>query len=294
MVKNLAFIGLGNMGTPISRHLLEAGFNVSGFDVVKEKISALEADGLRPASSPADAAKDADAVFTMLMSPEIIDNVLYGEEGIVHTAEPGTIIVDMSTMSPAFQQKRFEELSRQGFRPFEAPVSGSVPHAEARALTIMAGGEESVFQELKPVFETIGKNVYLMGEGGKGTLMKLLTNLILAVNLGGLLEGLILGQKGGLKVDRMLDILVTGAAFSQVMEFKNELLKTRDYVGKLQGSTELITKDVRYALETGFELGAPLPHGAIVLQDFVSSISQGNHQKDYSSLLDVLESRAGL
>lgn len=294
MVKNLAFIGLGNMGTPISRHLLEAGFNVSGFDVVKEKISALEADGLRPASSPADAAKDADAVFTMLMRPEIINNVLYGEEGIVHTAEPGTIIVDMSTMSPAFQQKRFEELSRRGFRPFEAPVSGSVPHAEARALTIMAGGEESVFQELKPVFETIGKNVYHMGEGGKGTLMKLLTNLILAVNLGGLLEGLILGQKGGLKVDRMLDILVTGAAFSQVMEFKNELLKTRDYVGKLQGSTELITKDVRYALETGFELGAPLPHGAIVLQDFVSSISQGNHQKDYSSLLDVLESRAGL
>ena len=120
MVKNLAFIGLGNMGTPISRHLLEAGFNVSGFDVVKEKISALEADGLRPASSPADAAKDADAVFTMLMSPEIIDNVLYGEEGIVHTAEPGTIIVDMSTMSPA--SRRWREM---GVPMFPRGLQGS-------------------------------------------------------------------------------------------------------------------------------------------------------------------------
>ncbi|MFQ5913255.1 MAG: NAD(P)-dependent oxidoreductase [Nitrospinota bacterium] len=294
MVKNLAFIGLGNMGTPLSRHLLRAGYTVSGYDVVKEKMSALEPDGLRSSSSPADAAKGAEAVFTMLMRPEIIDDVLYGEKGVVHAAEPGTIIVDMSTMSPAFQRRRFEELSRRGLRPFEAPVSGSVPHAEARALTIMAGGEESVFQELKAVFETIGKNVCYMGEGGKGTLMKLLTNLILAVNLAGLLEGLILGQKGGLKLERMLDILVTGAAFSRVMEFKNELLKTRDYVGKLQGSTELITKDVRYALETGLEVGAPLPHAGLVLQDLISSGVLGNTQKDYASLLDVLESRAGL
>ncbi|MFQ5691474.1 MAG: NAD(P)-dependent oxidoreductase [Nitrospinota bacterium] len=294
MVKNVAFIGLGNMGTPISRHLLNAGFNVSGYDVVKEKGAALESDGLRAASSPADAAKGADAVFTMLMRPEIIEDVLYGEQGIVHAAEPGTIIVDMSTMSPAFQRKRFEELRRRGFRPFEAPVSGSVPHAEARALTIMAGGDESVFQELKPVFEAIGKNIYHMGDAGQGTLMKLLTNLILAVNLAGLLEGLILGEKGGLKLDRMLDILVTGAAFSRVMEFKNELLKTREYVERLQGSTELITKDARYALEAGIELGVPLPHAALVLQDFISSGVQGNTQKDYASLLDVLESRAGL
>jgi 3-hydroxyisobutyrate dehydrogenase-like beta-hydroxyacid dehydrogenase len=291
MVKSVAFIGLGNMGTPISRHLLQAGFNVSGYDVVKEKITGLEPDGLRGATSPADAAKDAEAVFTMLMRPEIINDVLYGEQGIVHGAKPGTILVDMSTMSPAFQRERFEEIARRGFRPFEAPVSGSVPHAEAKQLTIMAGGEEAIFQELKPVFEAFGKNICYMGEAGKGTLMKLLTNLILAVNLAGLLEGLILGQKGGLKVDQMLDILVTGAAFSRVMEFKNELLKTRDYVGKLQGSTELFTKDVRCALD---ELGAPIPHGALVLQDLISSNAHGNTQKDYSALLDLLESRAGL
>ena len=294
MIKNVAFIGLGNMGTPLSRHLLNAGFNVSGYDVVKEKMSALEADGLRAASSPADAARDADAVLTMLMRPEIIRDVLYGEQGIVHGAKPGAILVDMSTMSPEFQRERFAELEKRGFRPFEAPVSGSVPHAEARELTVMAGGDEAVFEEVKPVFEAFGKNICYMGEAGQGTLMKLLTNLILAVNLAGLLEGLILGEKGGLKLDRMLDILVTGAAFSRVMEFKGELLKTRDYEGLLQGSTELISKDVRYALEAGLALGAPVPHGALILQDFVSSSVQGNAQKDYSSLLDILESRAGL
>lgn len=294
MIRRIAFIGLGNMGTPISRHLLQAGFQVSGYDVVEEKMAALAPDGLRAASSPADAARDADAIFTMLMRPEIIEEVLYGEKGVVHAARPGTIVCDMSTMSVAFQRRRFADLSQRGLRPFEAPVSGSVPHAEARALIVMGGGEEAVFQELRPVFEAFGKNVCYMGEGGAGTLMKLLTNLILAVNLAGLLEGLILGEKGGLRLERMLDILVTGAAFSRVMEFKNELLKTRDYVGKLQGSTELIRKDLGFALEAGLELGAPLPHGALILQDLVSSAVRGNLHKDYAALLDVLEARAGL
>jgi 3-hydroxyisobutyrate dehydrogenase-like beta-hydroxyacid dehydrogenase len=257
-------------------------------------MAALEADGLRAGSSPGDAAGDADAVFTMLMRPDIIHSVLYAEDGIANGAKPGTIVVDMSTMSPAFQRERFAELENRGFRPFEAPVSGSVPHAEARELTIMGGGEESVFEELKPVFEAFGKNVYYMGGPGQGTLMKLLTNLILGVSLSGLLEGLILGEKGGLKVDRMLDILVTGAAFSRVMEFKNELLKTRDFTGKLQGSTELLSKDMRYALEAGIESGVPLPHVALTLQDLISSGQQGNLHRDYSALLEVLESRAGL
>ncbi len=295
MIKNIAFIGLGNMGTPISRHLMAAGFTVSGYDVVDERMAALQADGLRAASSPADAARDADAVFTMLMRPEIIKDVLYGEQGVVHGAKPGAILTDMSTMSPAFQKERFAELAKRGFRPFEAPVSGSVPHAETKALTIMGGGDEVVFDELKPVFETFGKNVYLMGEGGKGTLMKLLTNLILGVNLSGLLEGLILGEKGGLALKRMLDILRTGAAFSTVMEFKYELLTGRDFGGEgLQGSTELLTKDMRYALQAGDELGVPLPHVCLTLQDLISSGSQGNLHKDYSVLLEVLESRAGI
>ena len=295
MIENIAFIGLGNMGTPISRHLMKAGFSLSGYDVVEERITALETDGLRAASSPADAARDADVVFTMLMRPEIIKDVLYGEQGIVKGAKPNAIVTDMSTMSPAFQQERFAELTKRGFRPFEAPVSGSVPHAESKALTIMGGGDEAVFEELRPVFEAFGKNIYLMGEGGRGTLMKLLTNLILGVNLSGLLEGLILGEKGGLDIKQMLDILMTGAAFSRVMEFKYELLTGRDFGGEgLQGSTELIMKDMRYALQTGGETGVPLPYISLTLQDMISSGAQGNLNKDYSALLEVLESRAGL
>lgn len=295
MIENIAFIGLGNMGTPISRHLMKAGFSLSGYDVVEERITALETDGLRAASSPADAARDADAVFTMLMRPEIIKDVLYGEQGIVKGAKPNAIVTDMSTMSPAFQQERFAELIKRGFRPFEAPVSGSVPHAESKALTIMGGGDEAVFEELRPVFEAFGKNIYLMGECGRGTLMKLLTNLILGVNLSGLLEGLILGEKGGLDIKQMLDILMTGAAFSRVMEFKYELLTGRDFGGDgLQGSTELIMKDMRYALQTGGETGVPLPYISLTLQDMISSGTQGNLNKDYSALLEVLESRAGL
>lgn len=294
MVKSIGFIGLGRMGTPISRYLLQAGFAVSGYDIVTEKMSTLESDGLRLASSPADAAREADAVFTMLTRPEIITQVLFGKEGAVQLARPGTIVVDMSTMSLTFQRNRFAELSARGFRPFEAPVSGSVPHAEARALTIMGAGDEAVFEELSPVFEAFGKTVVYMGAAGKGTLMKLLTNLILGVNLAGLLEGLILGEKGGLKVDRMLDILMTGAAFSRAMEFKEELLKTRDFIGKIQGSTEFFTKDLRFVLEAGQELGVLLPHAALLLQDLISSSAHGNTQKDYSSLLEVLESRAGL
>ena len=295
MIENIAFIGLGNMGTPISRHLMKAGFSLSGYDVVEKRIAALETDGLRAASSPADAARDADVVFTMLMRPEIIKDVLYGEQGIVKGAKPNAIVTDMSTMSPAFQQERFAELTKRGFRPFEAPVCGSVPHAESKALTIMGGGDEAVFEELRPVFEAFGKNIYLMGEGGRGTLMKLLTNLILGVNLSGLLEGLILGEKGGLDIKQMLDILMTGAAFSRVMEFKYELLTGRYFGGEgLQGSTELIMKDMRYALQTGGETGVPLPYISLTLQDMISSGAQGNLNKDYSALLEVLESRAGL
>ena len=261
LLKNIAFIGLGRVGTPISRHLLKAGYGVTGYDIVREKIGALEPDGLMSASSPAEAARAADVIFTMLNHPDIIRQVLYGDDCIVKTAQPGAIVADMSTMSIAFQKERFAQLSALGFRPFEAPVSGSVPHAEARALTIMGAGDEAVFAELRPLFATFGKTVVYMGAAGTGTLMKLLTNLILGINLAGLLEGLILGQKGGLKIEGMLEILKTGAAFSRVMEFKEELLTSRDFTGKLQLTTELFTKDLRFALEAGQELGATPARG---------------------------------
>jgi pimeloyl-ACP methyl ester carboxylesterase len=137
------------------------------------------------------------SMLTEELLDHLMEQVLYGDNGIVKTARPGTIVVDMSTMSIAFQKERFAQLSGLGFRPFEAPVSGSVPHAEGRALTIMGAGDQALFAKLKPVFATFGKTVVYLGPAGNGTLMKLLTNLILGINLAGLLEGLILGQKGG-------------------------------------------------------------------------------------------------
>lgn len=294
MIRRVGFIGLGNMGYPMCLHLMRAGFTVSGYDIVPEKIRRLQSQGLRGVGSPKEAAQGSDVVITILMRPEIIEEVLYAKEGVLSGAAPGTILIDMSTMSPAFQRRRFQALREKGMRPLEAPVSGSVPHAEEGVLTVMVAGNREVYEECLPLFRSFGKTVVYLGAPGMATLMKLLTNLILGVNLAGLLEGLLLGEKAGLKVEQMLDILVTGAAFSRVMEFKRDLLLTRDFVGKLQGSTELLTKDIRFALEAAEELLAPLPHGALLLQQLLSSAARGNTNRDYSSLLEVLEEGAGI
>lgn len=293
MIKKIGFIGLGKMGTPITRHLLEAGYLVRGYDLVRERVTGLARDGFHCADSAADAAEGVEVVFTMVMRPEDVTAALFGKRGALESATPGTIVVDMSTMPVTFQLHRFEELSRRGFKPFEAPVGGSVPHAEAGTLKVMAAGGEALFAELRPVLQTFGKPVYL-GQAGLGTTMKLVHNLIIGVNLAALLEGLLLGEKAGLEVAQMLDILLESGAYSRLIEFKNELLRSREFVTRAQGTTELLTKDLGSALESGKALGVPLPHTALALQDLVSSIALGNKDKDYSVLLEVLEARAGL
>lgn len=293
MIRNIGFIGLGKMGTPITRHLLKAGYGVRGYDIVGERVTALARDGLHCASSAADAAEGVDAVFTMMMRPEEVSAALFGENGALESAAPGAIVVDMSTVAVTFQLHRFAELTARGFKPFEAPVGGSVPHAEAGTLRVMAAGSKAIFEELNPVLQAFGKPVYL-GQAGLGTTMKLLHNLIIGVNLAALLEGLLLGEKAGLKVGQMLDILLESGAHSALMDFKNDLLRSREFVTRVQGTTELLTKDLGYALESGKALGVPLPHAALTLQDMISSTALGNKDKDYSALLEVLEARAGL
>lgn len=294
MTRKIGFVGIGKMGTAISRNLLKAGFEVKGYDVVEERLTALEPDGLVAAKSPAETAADAAVVFTMLTRPEAISEVIFGANGIVKGAKPGTIVVDMSTMAPAFERKIADQLKTRGMRPMDAPVSGSVPHAEAAALLVMAAGEAATFDEVKPVFQGFAKTILHVGASGAGAVMKLVTATVQFGAFTGLLEGLILGEKAGLKIGEMLDVLKLGVANSRVLEFKDPLLRHHDFDEQIQGTNEIATKDLALVVEAAREMSVPVPHAALALQDLISSNACGNEKRDYAALLRVLETRAGL
>lgn len=294
MIRKASFIGLGKMGTPFSRHLLKAGFQVKGYDVVRERSLALQADGLVPADSPAEAARDADVVMMMLMKPEIITEVVFGRDGIAEASRPGTVVVDLSTMSPRFERELAAKLEAHGLHAIDAPVSGSVPHAEAADVLIMAGGEASSFERVRPALQSFAKNVVYMGDHGAGSAMKLVTQTVLFGIYGAVFEALVWGQRVGLEVGPMLDALKLGAANSRALELKDPLLRTHDFKGMVQATLELSTKDLGLIVEIAKELGVDVPHSALMLQNMRAALAQEGTEVDYAVLLRLLEARAGL
>ncbi len=291
MAIGIGFIGLGMMGNPMVRRLLGAGYTVTGFDVVPEKVRALERQGMRPAASARQVAEHADIIITMLLKPEQIEANLFGPQGIVAAKRRGIIHVDMSTMSPQAQQGWAQRLKRHGIEKLDAPVSGTTPQAEQGILTVMVGGERQVFEQARHVFAPLSRHQYYIGGHGMGAWMKVVTNHLLNVNVATLAEGLLLGQRAGIEREFMLQVLGASLASSRALDVKGRKFIERDFAP--EGKVEIYCKDLGLILGSGRQLGLTMPMTATALELFKKTAAAGMAELDCVAVIQTLENLAG-
>lgn len=293
MKDRLGFIGIGNMGLPMTHRLIDRGYDVTVFDVRKEALNPLIARGAREAISPTEVASEAQTILVSLPTPEVVQEVALGPSGIVKGTTVKTY-VDLSTTGSPAAELVAGRLEERGISVLDAPVSGGVSGAEKGMLTVMVSGAASVFDQLKPILKVIGKNVIYVGERpGLAQVMKLVNNLLNATALAASSEAFVLGVKAGLDPEIMLKVIneSTGRNSATLDKFPRSILpRTFDW----GFSTELMYKDVKLCLEQSETLGVPMWVGNAVGQLWAYAISQGGGPRDFTTIIQYIEAWAGV
>lgn len=281
------------MGYPMARNLLRAGHDVAlwSYTAAKARQLATEEKG-RFCQTPKEVAENADCIFLCVGSTEMSRQVILGENGIIHGARRGTVVVDASTISPDESRQIGEGLRAKGVDFLDAPCTGSTPGANGGTLTFMIGGDQAVFEKARPFFEPMGKRLYYCGGPGLGLQAKLSQNLILSNLLIAFNEGMVLATKGGVDPKLMLDILDNSAAKSGLISYKAPFVFRRDFQPAF--SVKWMHKDIGLMLDSGESLAVPLPLTALTHQVFQAAISQGHGEEDICSTIKVLEETAGV
>jgi len=289
----LGFIGLGLMGYPMARNLARAGHQVTVWTNNSAKAKQFaEAEKARAVHSPAEVAQQSECVFACVGDTAMAEDVLTGPNGVLAGATPGTVVADASTIAPAASRGIGQKLSAKGIHFLDAPCTGSIPGANAGTLTFMIGGDQQVFERVKPYFEIMGKQFYFCGGPGMGLQAKLTQNLILANLMEAFNEGIVLSTKGGIDPELMLEILNNSAAKSGLISFKAPYVFKRDFTTNF--STKWMHKDVGLALESAQDMDLPLPLTSLTEQMFRAAISEGYGDSDMCSTIKVMERWAGV
>jgi len=289
---NLGWIGLGKMGSPMSTHLLKAGYKLAVYDVVPSAMSALMRQGATAADSPADVAERADIIISMIPDDPALEAVAEGPRGILQSAKQGLIYIDMSTVSPAVSARVGKIAEEKGIRFLRATVSGSTESAISATLTIMVSGPEDAFVQVRPIFEKLGRKVFHVGPDDQARYLKLLVNMMVGITSAMTAEALIFGKRGGLDWHQMIDIINNSVIASPLIGFKTPLLKKRDFPAAFTAAQ--MTKDFDLALDTGRKMDIPMPLTALVRQLYGAMKASAKAELDYFGLLTQMEEMAGI
>jgi 2-hydroxy-3-oxopropionate reductase len=289
-VKHIGFIGLGIMGKPMARNLLKAGYSLTVHDINSAPVQELVKLGAAQAPSPKDVAERCPLVILMLPNSPEVKQVVLGKDGVIEGAAPGTIVIDMSSISPVVSRELGEILAGKGVRFLDAPVSGGEPGAINATLSIMVGGEESLFEECKAILSSMGKAVVRVGGIGSGNVTKLANQIIVALNIAAMSEALVLGTKAGVDPELIYNAIRGGLAGSNVLEAK--ALRVMDNNFEPGFKIDLHVKDLANALETARQVGVPLFLTAQVMEILKSLQIEGKGQKDHSGILLFYEKMA--
>jgi 2-hydroxymethylglutarate dehydrogenase len=292
VIKTIAVIGLGMMGTPISALLLKAGYSVTGYDIVKKAMADLVPLGMNAAASPKSAVKNAELIILSLANWKILQEVVAGKDGIMDAVRKGQIIADMSTSPPEGTIAMAKAMAAKGVDWMDIPISGSSAQARVGNMVFMAGGKKSVFNKVKPVLDRIGKKSVYAGKNGDGAMLKLVVNLILYLNEAAAVEGLALGMKAGLDPDVMLDVITTGAASSDLIMARGKDMLAGRFVPK--GQVSVAVKDMGLIAERAKQLGVMLPVGGLYQQLLLQAQYRGWDQEDATAVLKIYEQWAGI
>jgi 2-hydroxy-3-oxopropionate reductase len=292
MIGRVGFVGLGLMGAPMARNLMEAGHELVLYNRTRNKAEELARAGdAKVADSPREVARESAITITMLPGPQEVEEVIAGERGLLEGAREGSLIVDMSTSSPILAKELTRIARNQQVGMLDAPVSGADVGAREGTLSIMVGGEEEHFERAKPLFDVMGEKVVHVGPPGTGQVVKACNQIVVALTIEAVCEALVLGAKAGVDPGRVLDVLSGGLAANKVMEVKREKLLSHDFTPG--GKVEFHRKDLTIALEASGRYGVPLPVTGLVDQMFGSLMASGQGGWDHSSLITLIEDWAG-
>ena len=289
MSEKLGFIGLGKMGTPLTRNLIADGHKVAGFDIDPARMEQLREAGGTPCVNAKEVTEHSDVVFTMLLKPEHIEMNTIGPEGVAAAGKEGLILVEMSTMNPTWSAGLARKLEARGVEMVDAPVSGTVPHVESRTLAYMVGGKREIFERIKPIIEPLAKSVLHTGPNGTGCSMKLVTNLIVNAGVALLTEGLLLGERSGLSHETIMSCLRSGAAAGVLLDLKGEKILTRDFTP--HGALSIYVKDLGLCVDLAREKGFDASMAAAGLEMFRRAQEAGWAEDDCARVVDVYEGK---
>jgi 2-hydroxy-3-oxopropionate reductase len=288
---NIAFIGLGIMGSPMAVHLAKAGHQVVGYNRTPEKTAPLVAEGGRAAESIADAVRDAEVVCVMVPdSPDVVD-VLTGDDGVFDNAKPGTLVIDFSSIRPDVTTQLAEQAADKDIRLVDAPVSGGEAGAVNAALSIMVGGQDADFAAAKPYLDVVGKTVVHVGPNGAGQTVKAANQLIVAANIQALAEAVVFLEAYGVDTKAALEVLGGGLAGSKVLDQKKQNMLDRTFEPGFR--IALHHKDLGIVTTAAREAGVVIPLGAIVAQLMASALANGDGGLDHSGLLRGVQRLSG-
>jgi 3-hydroxyisobutyrate dehydrogenase len=290
----LGFIGLGGMGGRMARRLLAAGYDLTVHDRVRERARSLEQSGAKFAPTPGRVAAAADVVLSSLTDDAAVEAVMYGREGALAGARPGTIVIEMSTVSPRTSRGLHEAATIKAVAVLDAPVSGSTPQAEAGELVIVVGGDEEVYRKCRPILGVLGKDAVYMGPAGSGTATKLCLNTLLGVGIQALAEAIALGLRSGLDHERLLQTLGESSVLSPSQKSKLEHARTGEYPPTFP--LRLMYKDLGLVSQYAQELSVAMPSTAAAAQVF--AVEHARHEvqgdEDFSAVIRTMQQMAGL
>jgi 3-hydroxyisobutyrate dehydrogenase len=284
----VAFLGLGIMGRWMATNLVKAGHEVA----VWNRSAGKEVEGARSASSPGDAAQGAEVVWMCVSDTKAVESVLFGPNGAAHVLAEGMIIADSSTISPSATLRFAERVKARGVSYVDAPMTGSKIAAEAGQLIFMVGGDDSALARLQPLFQAMGKQIFHMGETGKGQATKLVMNLQIALIFEGFAEALTLAAKLGVDVEKLLPLVQASMVRSGVVDYKAPFILSRDFSPNFP--LRLMLKDIRLALDAAKESRVRLPGLEAVEEVYDVAAEEGQGDLDYASTLTLLEKWAGV
>jgi 3-hydroxyisobutyrate dehydrogenase-like beta-hydroxyacid dehydrogenase len=289
---NLGFIGLGAMGGRVTKRLLDAGHSVTGYNRTKAKAQWLLEAGMRWGDTPRTVAESADVIFTMVTNTAALHDLQGGPDGVLAGLGKGKIYIDMSTVSPAASKRLATQVAAKGAQMLDAPVSGSVITLEQGNLSIMVGGEQATFEQVKPILLDIGPKVNYVGKNGQAVLMKIAINLNLQVQILAFYEGLLLAEKGGVPRETALEVMLNSVIASPALKYRTPfILQPPD---EAWFNVDMMQKDMLLALEMGRELSVPLPTTAISNEFLTSARAMGLAREDFAFVYKALAKMAGL
>jgi 2-hydroxy-3-oxopropionate reductase len=290
MMDTIGFIGLGVMGKPMARHLIDAGYPLVVHNRSRDAVDELAKAGATPAATPGVLAAQCDIVITMLPDSSAVEQVVTGKEGIFEAPRPGLLLIDMGASSPTLARRLASEAEQRGLDALDAPVSGGEVGAANATLTIMVGGKAEAFQRALPVFQALGKNIVYIGSAGAGQITKVANQIVVGLTIEAVSEALVLAAKAGVDPARVRQALLGGFAQSRVLELHGQRILDRDFKPGARVRTH--HKDLSIALELAKECGAALPVSTLVYGMYEGMLAAGQGDLDHSSLVTVIEKMA--